>query len=99
MRRRQSEGIRGGISRRYQLRVEFALEPRYAVTTTALPHTGSRSDIIAYPTKLKSHQDSADWPRSQINHHVARHTCERTTGGDRLKANDGMHLTPRLRQR
>jgi hypothetical protein len=33
--------------------VEFALEPRYAVTTTALPHTGSRLDIIAYPTKLK----------------------------------------------
>jgi hypothetical protein len=53
MSRRQREGIRSGISRPYQLRVEFALEPKYAVTTTALPHTGSRSDIIAYPTKLK----------------------------------------------
>jgi hypothetical protein len=35
------------------MRVEFALEPRYAVTTTALPHTGSKLDIVAYPTKLK----------------------------------------------
>ena len=42
---RQSEGIRCSSSRRYQLKVEWALALRYAVTTTALPHTGSRSDI------------------------------------------------------
>jgi hypothetical protein len=35
------------------LRVEWALALRYTVRTVALPHTGSRSDIIAYPIKLK----------------------------------------------
>jgi hypothetical protein len=53
MSRRQPEGICSGISSRYQLRVELALALRYAEVTSALPHTGSRSDIIAYPTKLK----------------------------------------------
>ena len=53
MSRRQPEGICSGISRRYQLRVEWALALRYAEATTAMPHTGSTLDIIAYPTNLK----------------------------------------------